>query len=152
MIPLMNQERILIVNDDPRMRELLQRHLCSQGYDVVTTPSVGEATCILATRPIDLVITDLEMPKASGHDLVKYLRANFNHTEVMIVTGYATIREAVSAAKAGAAEYLVKPFTEEELFVVVQKALGKLSVRHAVEAQAYPGISAPETSAQNRFY
>ena len=125
----MNPERILIVNDDPRMRELLQRHLCSQGYDVVTTPSVGEATRVLATRPIDLAITELKMPKASGHDLVKHIRKNFNHTEVMIVTGYAAIRETVAAAKAGAAEYLVKPFTEEELFAVVRKALGKLSVR-----------------------
>jgi len=148
----MNPDRILIVNDDPRMRELLQRHLCSQGYEVVTTPSVGEATRVLATRPIDLVITDLEMPKASGHDLVKYLRENFNHTEVMIVTGYATIREAVAAAKAGAAEYLVKPFTEEELFAVVQKALGKLSVRQVAEAQAYPGISAVESSTPNSFF
>jgi len=147
----MNPDRILIVNDDPRMRELLQRHLCSQGYDVVTAPSVGEATRVLATRPIDLVITDLEMPKASRHDLVKYLRENFNDTEVMIVTGYATIREAVAAAKAGAAEYLVKPFTEDELFAVVQKALGKLSVRQAVEAQAYPGISAAESSMPNSF-
>ncbi len=132
----MNSDRILIVNDDPRMRELLRRHLCSQGYDVVTTPSVGEATCILATKPIDLVITDLEMPKASGHDLVKYLQENFNHTEVMIVTGYATIREATKAAKAAAAEYLIKPFTDEELFAVVQRGFRKRNVRQAIEARA----------------
>jgi two-component system response regulator AtoC len=86
---------------------------------------VGEATRVLAARPIDLVIINPEMPKARGHDLVKYIRKNFNDTAVMIVTGYATIREAIAAAKAGAAEYLVKPFTEEELFAVVRKALGK---------------------------
>ena len=126
MRPSTNQEHIILVNDDPRMRELLQRHLCSQGYEVVTTPSVSEATHVLATKPIDLVIIDPEMPKAKGHDLVKYIRKNFNDTAVMIVTGYARIREAIAAAKAGAAEYLVKPFTEEELFAVVQKALGKL--------------------------
>jgi len=151
MAPATDKERILIVNDDPRMRELLQRHLCSQGYDVVTTSSVGEATRVLVTRPIDLVITDLEMPKASGHDLVKYLRKNFLHTEVMIVTGYAAIREAIAAAQAGAAEYLVKPFTEEELFAVVQKALGKRSVRQIGKTQAFP-LFAFATFTQSSFY
>ncbi|MGH7490851.1 MAG: response regulator [bacterium] len=121
MSSLTDKERILIVNDDPRMRELLQRHLCSQGYEVVTTSSMSEATCVLAARPIDLVITDLEMAKGSEHDLVKYLRENFNHTEVMIVTGYAAMREAVATAQAGAAEYLVKPFRKRNFSLSFRK-------------------------------
>jgi DNA-binding NtrC family response regulator len=128
MVPVTDKERILIVNADPNMLELLRRHLGAQGYEVVVTPNMSEATRVLATRPIDLVITALKMPKGSGPDLIKHIRKNFGHTEVMIVTGYAALRETVAAAKAGAAEYLVKPFTEEELLAVVQKALSK--IRH----------------------
>jgi len=152
MTSLSNKKTLLVVNDDPNTLELLQRHLASQEYETLVAKDMVEAIRILETTPVDLVIIDLNILKADGHDLIKRLRENFLHTEVMIVTGYAAIREAVAAAKAGAAEYLVKPFTEEELFAVVQKALGKLSVRQAVKVQAYPSMSAPEISTQNSFY
>ena len=138
MAALTGKERILIVDDDPNILELLRRHLRARGYEVATTPDVGEATRVLAKISADLVIIALKMPKRNGPDLTNYVRKSFIHTEVIIVTGYATIREAVKTAKAGAAEYLIKPFTEEELFAVVQKALSKLSRRQAAEAQACP--------------
>jgi len=124
-MPEINRERVLIVNDDPSMLELLQRNLCSRGYAVVTSSNVNEAVRILAKRAIDLVITDLILAKAQKQDLIAHIQQNYHHAKVIIVTGYATIREATGAAKAGAGECLIKPFTDEELFTVVQRVCHK---------------------------
>lgn len=150
MVTLADKEHILIVDDDPNMRELLRRHLGARGYNVVAPPEAGEAARVLAAQPIDLVISALPKSKGSAADFIKHLRKNYTHTEVIIVTGYAALREAVRAAKAGAAEYLIKPFTEEELCTVVQNALSKLSVRQATAAPDYPAPSAAATSARHR--
>lgn len=125
------KERILIVDDAPQTLEVLQRNLSSQDYQVFTAPGVPEALRILDDTHIELVITDLKMPKVSGMDLVRHVRENFRDTEVMMITGYATVEGAVEAVKAGAEEYLPKPFTEEELFAAVKRALDKLHVRVA---------------------
>lgn len=147
-----DKKRILIVDDDPNMLELLRRHLGARGYEVVTTVDVNEATRVLTMRPIDLVITALKRSKGNRQEFIKYIRKNFSHTEVMIVTGYAAIREAVKAAQAGAAEYLIKPFTEDELFAVVQKTLSKSRVRQTAETHARLQLSASATPPPNSLY
>jgi len=122
---------ILIVDDSPKTLEMLERNLRSEGYDVVAAPDVAEAIRILDDAPADLVITDLKMPGTSGMDLIRYVRENLKNTEVMMITGYATVEGAVNAIKAGAEEYLTKPFTDEELFSAVRRALDKLKRRVA---------------------
>jgi DNA-binding NtrC family response regulator len=129
MAPITDKDRILIVDDDPNMLELLRRNLSTLEDEVLTASGVTEAIGILDRTPIDLVITDMKMPARNGLDLIRHVRINCKNAEVMVVTGYAT--EAIRAARAGAEEYLVKPFTEEELFSVVQRALDKLHIRRA---------------------
>jgi DNA-binding NtrC family response regulator len=92
---------------------------------------------------VDLVITDLKMPKVSGLDLLRYVRENRPDTEVMMITGYANIQGAVEAVKTGAGEYLAKPFTDEELFDAVDRSLMKLRRRRAAESPETqsPGLS-----------
>ena len=101
---------------------------------------MAEAIRILERTPVDLVITDLKMPKASGLDLIRHVRENLKDTEVVLITGYATIEGAVQAIKTGAEEYLSKPFTDEELFAAVQRALEKLHLRRA-SATRPPAVS-----------
>ncbi len=125
------KERILIVDDSPETLEMLERNLRSEGYEVLTASSVVEAIEILDGTPVDLVITDYKMPKSSGMDLVRYIRENLKSTEAMMITGYATVEGAVEAIKAGAEEYLTKPFTDEELFSAVEQALEKQRLRLA---------------------
>ena len=132
MTPDSKKESILVVDDTPNALELLQRKLNSQGYQVYTAPDVAQAIKILESTPVDLVITDLKMPKVSGLDLVRHIRENLKDTEVMMITGYATIEGAVKAIKVGAEEYLPKPFTDEELFSAVRRVLSKLHSRRAV--------------------
>jgi DNA-binding NtrC family response regulator len=134
------RERILVVDDAQDTLEVLQRNLSSRGYQVFTAPGVSEALQVLEQGPVDLVITDLKMPKASGLDLVRHVRENLKDTEVMLITGYASIEGAVQAVKSGAEEYLSKPFTDEELFAAVQRVLEKLHLRRAGQ-RALPSLS-----------
>jgi len=78
---------------------------------------------------VDLVVTDLKMPKIGGLDLVRHVCENLKDTEIMVITGYPSIDGAVTAVKIGAEEYLAKPFTDGELLAAVQRALVKLHAR-----------------------
>jgi DNA-binding NtrC family response regulator len=124
-----NRETILVVDDVPNTVEVLQRNLSSQGYTVLTAPGVAEALSITEGTPVDLVITDFKMPKASGLDLVRHVRENLKDTEVIMITGYPSVEGAVTAVKIGAEEYLAKPFTNEELYAAVRRALARLHAR-----------------------
>jgi DNA-binding NtrC family response regulator len=137
------KETILVVDDAPDTLEVLSRNLISKGYKVFTSPGVPEAIKILEGTHIDLVITDLKMPEISGLDLIKHVRENLKDTEVMMITGYASINGAVKAVKTGAEEYLAKPFTDEELFSAVKRALDKLHIRKAGNAR--PPKKTPDT-------
>jgi DNA-binding NtrC family response regulator len=128
-VPASERESILVVDDAPETLEVLRRNLESEGYRVSTAPNVTEALAILEATPIDLVITDFKMPKVSGLDLVRHVRENLKDTEVVMITGYASIEGAIEAIKIGAEEYLAKPFTDEELFEAVRRALEKRSRR-----------------------
>jgi two-component system, NtrC family, response regulator HydG len=120
---------ILVVDDVPNTVEVLQRNLVAAGYTVFTAFDVSEAIRIIEATPINLVITDWKMPKVSGIDLVRHVRANHRDTEVIMITGYPSIEGAVEAVKSGAEEYLPKPFTDQELLAAVGRAMEKLRVR-----------------------
>jgi len=126
-----SKKQILVVDDTKITLEILKRNLENRGYQVFTAESVADALRILEAKTIDLVITDYKMPNVTGLDLIKHIRSNYKSTEVMMITGYASIEGAVHAIKAGAEEYLAKPFTDEELLTAVKKALAKSKQRQA---------------------
>jgi len=123
---LKNRFKILAVDDSLDTLEVIQRNLTPEGYKVYTASSVNEAVNILETDSIDLVITDLKMPIVGGLDLIRHVRENLRDVEIMMITGYPSIKGAVEAVKSGAEEYLVKPFTDKELLSAVQRMLEKL--------------------------
>jgi len=123
------KEHILVVDDSVNTLEVVQRNLMSAGYHVFTASGVAEAIEILNGTGLDLVITDLKMPKVSGLDLVRHIRENFKDTEVMMITGYPSIEGAVEAIKTGAEEFLSKPFTDAELLSAVGRVLNKAKMR-----------------------
>jgi DNA-binding NtrC family response regulator len=143
MTPSTKKERLLVVDDSPQTLEVLQRSLTSEGYQVFAASGAGEAIRILETTKVDLVITDLKMPKVSGIDLVRHVRENCKDTEVMTITGYPSIEGAVKAIKTGAEEYLTKPFTDEELFSAVRRTLDKLHLRRIGQTRLQKMPSAP---------
>ncbi len=123
------RESILVVDDALDTLEILQRNLSSHGYRVYTSPNVPEAIRVLESTSIDLVITDLKMPRSNGLDLIRHIKENLKDIEVMMITGYASIGGAVDAVRAGAEDYLAKPFTEEELLIAVERVLDKSRMR-----------------------
>ena len=134
MSSLPEKERILVVDDSLATLEVIQRNLAAQGYQVFTAPGVAEAIEILNATALDLVITDLKMPKVSGLDLVRHVRENFKDTEVMMITGYPSVGGAVEAIKTGAEEFLPKPFTDAELLSAVGRVLDKAKVWRFTDA------------------
>ncbi len=136
MTPSVEPKRILAVDDAEMTLEIVRRNLASSGYRVYTATSVARAIEVLEDTAIDLVITDLKMPGASGLDLVRHVRENLRDTEVMMITGYASVDGAVEALKTGAEEYLAKPFTDEELLAAVGRALDKHEARLAQRRRA----------------
>lgn len=143
MADSVGKERILIVDDTPNTLEVLQRNLSSQGYRTFIASQAAEAIKILDVTPIDLVITDFKMPGVSGLDLIRHVRENFKETEVMMITGYPTLEGAVEAVKKGAEEYLVKPFTDEELLSAVRRTLDKLHLRMITKVPPMERASVP---------
>ena len=116
---------ILVVDDNLNALEILNRILSGVGYQVRTCESVTAAVEILQSQFVNLVITDLKMPRHSGQELVRYVNENHRETGVIVVTGYPSIDGAVAAVKLGAEEFLAKPFTNEELLSAVEKVLGR---------------------------
>jgi DNA-binding NtrC family response regulator len=130
---------LLIVDDVPEILEALQRKLGGQGYAVFTAPGVPEAIRLLGQAAVDVVITDMKMPRVSGLELIRYVRENLPDTEVMMITGYASVPDAVEAVKTGAEEYLAKPFTDGELYAAVARVLEKLEARRMTERKPAAG-------------
>jgi two-component system response regulator HydG len=126
-----SKPRVLVVDDTPQTLEVIERNLSARGYEVFPASDVPRAIEFLEQTPVDLVITDLKMPRVSGMALVQHVRENLKDTEVVMMTGFASVESAVEAVKAGADDYLPKPFTDEELFGAVERALEKLRLRRA---------------------
>ena len=119
------KENILIVDDDVNILELIQRHLHDLNYHSFKAISVKEAIQILKDTQIDLLITDLKMPDVDGFQLIKYVTEHFPELPKLVVTGYPSLHDAVDVMKSGAVDYLVKPFTKEELKEAVVKSFSQ---------------------------
>lgn len=116
------KENVLIVDDDINILELIHRHLQSFNYHTYKAVSVKEALAILKDSDIDLLITDLRMPDVDGLQLVRYVSEHYPKLPKLVVTGYPSVDDAMSVIKSGAIDYLVKPFTKEELKHAVLKS------------------------------
>lgn len=131
---MLQKENILIVDDDINILELLQRHLHSFNYHTYKAVSVKEAVAILRDTEIDLLITDLKMPEVDGFQLIQFASEHYPNMPKLVVTGYPSIQDALSAIKSGAVDYIVKPFTKEELKQGVLKSLStKTKKKNSIE-------------------
>jgi DNA-binding NtrC family response regulator len=119
----MNNGRILVVDDDDSLRRVTQFQLAQAGYQVSAAGSGMAALTALEKASFDLVVTDLNMPGMSGMDFLRTLRAENREIPIIIVTAYGSIESAVEAMKAGAYDYITKPVNNEELLLVIQRAL-----------------------------
>ncbi len=120
----MKGPRILIVDDDPGQRSLLDSFLRSQGFATIPVSSGEEALQVLRAGGISMMISDVRMPGLSGLETLRRARQEHAVLPVLLVTAYADIREAVGAMRDGALNYLAKPIDLDELLATVQQATG----------------------------
>ena len=115
--------RILVVDDERVIREILSEFLSLEGFAVHTVEDGEKALTELRLRPYDLVITDLKMPRLSGLQLLEKVEAERLGALTVLMTGFGTVETAIEAMKKGAYDYLLKPFKVEEVIHVVERAL-----------------------------
>jgi len=115
--------KILVVDDDPGMREMLQSLLMEEGYDVTSIGDPVVALDLCREKPFDVVITDLKMPKIDGIELLKSIKNQRPETIVILMTAYASGEPASNAMKEGAYDYIEKGNIHDEIRTVVHTAL-----------------------------
>ncbi len=115
--------RLLVVDDDPDVRDSLRRALGYAGYDVATAGNGADALSALSRSPVDLIILDVLMPMLDGFDTCRALRDRGNATPVLVLTARDAVDDRVAGLEAGADDYLVKPFALRELLARVNALL-----------------------------
>lgn len=115
--------RILIAEDEERMRRLLGMLLGNKGHDLILCADGEEGLAKFGENEVDLVITDLRLPKLAGLDLVKAIKAKAPEVPIIVITAYGSIESAVEAMQQGATDYITKPFEETRIHLAIEGAL-----------------------------
>jgi len=134
----MQPAKILVADDEQNLRRVLVALLKREGHEVVQAATGLEAIEMLAD--VDVVITDLRMPGADGMEVLRAASKNHAHVPVIMITAYGSVGQAVEAIKAGAFDYIEKPFEQDAIRTIVGKAIGQaVANRSAPRAALYAG-------------
>jgi DNA-binding NtrC family response regulator len=140
----MHTAKILVADDEQNLRRVLVAMLRRDGHDVVQAANGAEAIEQLAD--VDVVITDLRMPGADGMEVLRTATKTFPHVPVIMITAYGSVGQAVEAIKAGAFDYIEKPFEQDSIRAIVDKAIGQAAAnRMAPRPTLYQASDAEAT-------
>jgi CheY-like chemotaxis protein len=131
--------RILIVDDEPYVRDMLAKILAKKGHDVTPVPGGAEALAALGERVFDVVLSDVVMPGMDGFDLLRRIKASHPGVKVVVLTGYARKQSISDFLLYGADEYLAKPFQVHQLLAAVERATSAPTVSAAPSTQPVRG-------------
>ncbi len=123
------QYRILVVDDEESLREVLTIMLHREGYRVEAAADGAQAVARLKEQTFDLVISDIKMPRLSGFELLAHVKERAPETMVLMITAFSSTEEAVQAMKEGAYDYITKPFKNEEIRLIIRNALERKTLR-----------------------
>lgn len=121
----MSTENLLVVDDEEVIRDVCAQILEAEGYKVTTASSGKEALHLMSENKFDAVVTDIMMPDMSGLDLLEVIRSTNMDISSVVITGLGTFDMATQSDRLGAREFVVKPFTPDELSRAVRKALAE---------------------------
>jgi DNA-binding NtrC family response regulator len=139
--------RILVADDEPNLRRVLTAILRREGYEVIQAADGAEALELLA-QPVDVVITDLKMPRVDGMEVLRHASVQHPNVPVIMITAFGTVDNAVAAVKAGAFDYIEKPFEQEQIRHIVHKAVAQASLG---QKEARAQVSGEATGPRGRF-
>ncbi|MGB9773739.1 MAG: response regulator [Bacteroidota bacterium] len=126
----MNQLRILVVDDDETLRSVLSNELKNEGYIVETAADGDEAIKIVKQRKFDLALLDIKLPRVDGFQVLQYLKKEHPVIKVIMLTGFADLKNAIEAKKLGADDFVSKPYDIVDLVTTIERAItsGRSSV------------------------
>ena len=130
-----NDTRILVVDDETAVTSIICRALSTRGYETIASSSSVEALSLLRSQPFQLVITDLSMPGMDGLELLKRVVDDYPDTSVIMVTAHATVDKVIEPFRMGAADYMAKPISFDDLWERVDRVLSRRQSR--LESQQY---------------
>lgn len=114
---------ILVVDDEPLVREMLARRLNKQGFNVLTAATANEALSLLNNNEVGIVLLDISMPGKSGIELLPEIKQKWPDTMVIMVTAVSDIKVAIEAMKKGAYDYIIKPVEYDEMLLSIKRAI-----------------------------
>ncbi len=117
---------ILVVDDEEMMRNLLEKILSREGYQVSSAEDGLAALDLIREHPFDLVISDMKMPRMNGFELLKAIKKEYSQTGVIIMTAYGDTYTVKDALLLGADEYITKPFKSYEISLIVERAYWRI--------------------------
>ena len=117
--------RILVVDDELLIRDLLYDFFSSRNYEIILAESGTKALDVLGAEDVDLILTDLKMPDMDGLEMIKKAGADRNGPPVIIMTGFPSIESAIEAIRLKVADYIIKPFNINRLFESIESVLNE---------------------------
>lgn len=121
--------RIMVVDDEENIREVLSNYLETLGYEVLTASDGQDALGKFEAGAFDLIISDLLMPNIDGLELLRKIREKDREVVFLMITGYPSIETAVEAIKKGAYDYITKPFHMEDVKIRIERSFEKKNLR-----------------------
>jgi DNA-binding NtrC family response regulator len=119
------KSKILVVDDEDALRTVLSSELSSEGYDVRTAGDGDEAISGLQKEAFDLVLLDIRMPRMNGFEVLKYVKEKHPKTKVVMLTGFADLKNAIESKKLGAEDFVSKPYDLVDLLTTIERVLSE---------------------------
>ncbi|MFZ1977947.1 MAG: response regulator [Bacteroidota bacterium] len=117
------KNRILVVDDEEALRIVLSAELEGEGYQVSNAADGQEAINILKKQEFDLILLDIKMPNVDGFEVLKYVKERLPKTKVIMLTGFADLKNAIESKKLGAEDFISKPYDLVDLLTTVERVL-----------------------------
>jgi len=116
---------ILVVDDEDALRTVLSSELMNEGYEVHTAADGDEAVGELGKVAFDLVLLDIKMPRMNGFEVLKHIKQNHEKTKVVMLTGFADLKNAIESKKLGADDFVSKPYDLVDLLTTIERVLSE---------------------------
>ena len=119
------KRKILVVDDEDALRTVLSGELVSEGYEVRTAADGDDAISSLQKDGCDLVLLDIKMPRMNGFEVLKFIKEKFPKTKVVMLTGFADLKNAIESKKLGAEDFVSKPYDLVDLLTTIERVLSE---------------------------
>lgn len=120
-----DKSRVLVVDDEDALRMVLSSELSSSGYEVATASDGDEAVAAVQNKKFDLILLDIKMPKVDGFEVLKFIKKNQPDVKVIMLTGFADLKNAIESKKHGAEDFVSKPYDLVDLLTTIERVLSE---------------------------